>query len=64
MSAQDLSLVTRWVKHYIDRRIHSPKCRTCGNTDENVSHIVSEITELGQNEYRKHRYDKVAALLH
>ena len=26
MAAQDQSLQTRWIKHYIDRTIDSPKC--------------------------------------
>ena len=30
MVAQDQSLRTRWVKHYIDRTNDSPKCRMCG----------------------------------
>ena len=29
--------------------------------DENVSHLVSQLT---QNEYKKFRYDKATALLH
>ena len=34
MAAQDQSLQTRWVKHYIDRTTDSPKCRMCGKLDE------------------------------
>ena len=41
MAAQDQSLRTKWVKHYIDRTTASPKCRICGKMNENVSHIVS-----------------------
>ena len=46
MDAQDQSLRTRWVKHYIDRTTDSTKCRMCGKMDENVSHLVSECNEL------------------
>ena len=60
MAAQDQSLRTRWVKHYIYRTTDSPKCRMCGN----VSHIVSGCNEKAQNEYKKLRHDKFAALLH
>ena len=41
MAAQDQSLRTKWVKHYIDRTTASPKCRICGKMNENISHIVS-----------------------
>ena len=30
----------------------------------NISHIVSECNEQGQNEYKKLKHNKVAALLH
>ena len=43
MAAQDQSLRTRWVKHYTGRATDSPKCRTCGKMDENVSHIVQSV---------------------
>ena len=49
MAAQNQLLRTRWVKHYTGRTTDSPKCRTCGKMDENVSHIVSECNELAQN---------------
>ena len=64
MAAHDQSLRTRWVKHYIDRKTDSPKCRICGKMDKNVSHLVSECRKLAQNEYEKLKHDKVTALLH
>ena len=64
MAAQDQSLQTRWVKHYINRTTDSMKCRMCGNVNKNVSRIVSECNELAQNEYKKLRHVKVATLLH
>ena len=64
MAEQDQLLQTRWVKHSIDRTNGSPKCRMCGKMDENVSHVVSECNKLAQNEYKKLRHDKIAALLH
>ena len=59
IAAQDQSLRTKWVKHYIDRTTDSLKCRMCGTMDENVSHLVSEYYELAQNECKKLRHDKV-----
>ena len=64
MAAQDQSLLTRWVKYDVDRTTDSLKCRICEKMDENISHIVSECNKLAQNEYKKLRHDKLAALLH
>ena len=63
IAAQDQSSRTRWVKHNIDRTTVFPKFKMSGKIDENVSHIVSECNELAQNEYKKLRHNKVAALL-
>ena len=62
MIAKDKPLLTGHVKHYIDRRTDSPKCKLFRKMDENVSHVVSECN--APNEYKKLRHDKVAALLH
>ena len=35
----------------------------CGKMDGSVSHLVWQCKELGQNEYKKLRHDKVTALL-
>ena len=51
-----------WVKHYIDRKTDSSKCRMCGKIGENISHIVSECNQLAPSEYKKIRHDKVAVL--
>ena len=64
IAAQDQSLETRWVKHYIDRTTDSLKCRMYGKMDENVNHLVSECNELTQNEYKKLRPGTVTALQH
>ena len=39
-------------------------CRMCGERDETISHIVSECKKLAQNDYKKWRHDKVAAVIH
>ena len=48
----------------IDKKDVQDKCRLCGERDETVAHIVSECKQLAQNEYKKCRHDKVAAMLH
>ena len=64
LAAQDQALRTNWIKRMIDKVDISPKCRMCGGADETVSHIVSECKQLAQNEYKKCRHDKIAAILH
>ena len=64
MAAQDQAIRTNWIRHNIDKEDISPSCRSCGERDEIVSHIVSECKELAQNDYKKARHDKVAAILH
>ena len=64
MAAQDQAIRTNWIRHNIDKEDISPSCRLCGERDETVSHIVSECKELAQNDYKKARHDKVAAILH
>ena len=64
MAAQDQAIRTNWIRHNIDKEDISPSCRLCGERDETVSHMVSECKELAQNDYKKARHDKVAAILH
>ena len=64
MAAQDQAIRTNWIRHNIDKEDISPSCRLCGERDQTVSHIVSECKELAQNDYKKARHDKVAAILH
>ena len=64
LAAQDQAIRTNWIKRMIDKVDISPKCRMCGGADETVSHIVSECKQLAQNEYKKCRHDKIAAILH
>ena len=64
MAAQDQAIRTNWIRHNIDKEVFSPSCRLCGERDETISHIVSECKELAQNDYKKARHDKVAAILH
>ena len=42
----------------------SARCRMCDERDETVAHIVSECSQLAQNDYKKCRHDKIAAIIH
>eukprot|EP00795_Rhopilema_esculentum_P013890 gene13890-biopygen3805 len=64
MAAQGQAIRTNWIRHNIDKEDISPSCRLCGGRDETISHILSECKELAQNDYKKARHDKVAAILH
>jgi hypothetical protein len=64
LAAQNQALRSRWVQHNIDKIDVSPKCRMCGERDETIAHIVSECSQLAQNDYKNCRHDKVAAILH
>ena len=61
MAAQDQAIRTNWIRHNIDKEDISPSCRLCG---KEMRLSVSECKELAQNDYKKARHDKVAAILH
>ena len=64
LAAQEQALRLNWVKRMIDKEECSPRCRMCDRENETVSHIVSECTQLAQNEYKKCRHDKINAIIH
>ena len=64
LAAQDQSIRTNWIKRMIDKVDISLKFRMCGGADETVSNIVLECKQLGQNEYKKCRHDKIGGILH
>ena len=64
LAAQEQVLGFNWVKRMIDKKECSPRCHMCDKENETVSHIVSECTQLAQNEYKKFRHDKIAAIIH
>ena len=64
MAAQEQAIRTNWIRHNIDKEAISPMCRLCGERGETISHVLSECKELAQNDYKKTRHDKVAAILH
>ena len=65
LAAQEKASRLNWVKRMIDKEEEcSPRCRMCDRENETVSHIVSECTQLAQNEYKKCHHDKIAAIIH
>ena len=64
LAAQEQALRVNWIKKMIDKQGCSAKCRMCDERDETVAHIVSECSQLAQNDYKKCRHDKIAAIIH
>lgn len=63
IGAQDQALNTNSVRKNIYHQVESDRCRLCGETVANVTHIVSGCKMLAQKDY-KWRYDKVCFHLH
>ena len=64
MAAQDQPLRTTSIKRIIDKENASSKCKMCGESDETVSHVVSECRKLAEKQYRCWRQVKVAQVTH
>ena len=62
-AAQDQAIRTNYRRAKIEKDGTSPLCRMCKQTNETVSHIVSECSKLAQTEY-KGRHDKLATAVH
>jgi hypothetical protein len=62
-AAQDQAIRTNYRRAKIEKDGSSPVCRMCKQTDETISHIVSECSKLAQTEY-KGRHDRVATAVH
>ena len=45
------------IKFYVDKTNDSPLCRMCGETNEAVSHIISEYSMLAQKEYKRRQHN-------
>ena len=63
IAAQDNAIKTNPAKARIDKTQQNSKCRLCGDRDETITHIISECSELAQNEY-KARHDWVGKVIH
>ena len=64
LAAQEQALRVNWIKGMLDKQDCSAKCRVCDERDETVAYIVSECSQLAQNDYKKSRHDKIAAIIH
>ena len=62
-AAQDKALRTNAIKAKVEKQNLSPLCRTCGEKEESMGHLVGECSKLAQTEY-KHRHDNVARMIH
>ena len=51
--AQNQSIRRNLVKAKIDKRQGDSRCRVCRKADENIDHIVSGCSKLGQKEYKE-----------
>ena len=51
--AQNQSIRRNLVKAKIDKRQGDSQCRVCRKADENIDHIVSGCSKLGQKEYKE-----------
>ena len=63
VAAQDQSLRTNAVKAKIDKSQSDSKCRCCKQTDETVTHIVSQCSALAQKKYKR-RHDGLGKRIH
>ena len=61
---REQALRVNWINKMIDKQDCSAKCRMCDERDETVAQIVSECSHLAQNDYKKCRHDKNAAIIH
>ena len=64
MAAQEQVLRLRNIRKVIDKEKISAMCRTCGEREKTVAHIVSECKKLTQNEYKNWSHEKVTAIIH
>ena len=63
MTAQEQAIRSNVIKAKIDRSQTDSKCRMCGQVDETMNHITSELSKLAQKEYKK-QHDWVGKRIH
>ena len=62
-AAQNTTTGSNYVKARIDQTQQNSICRSCGDWDETINHIISECSKLAHREY-KTRYDWVGTVTH
>ena len=63
IAAQDNAIRTIYVKAKIDKIQQNSKCRSCGDRDKMINHIISECCKLVQKEYQT-IHDWVGKVIH
>ena len=64
LAEQEQALRVNWIKSMIDKQDCSAKYRVYDERDETIALIVSECSQLAQNECKKCKHDKIAAMIH
>ena len=63
IAAQNNAIRTNLIKARVDKTQQNSKCRSCGERDETINHIISEYSKLAQKEY-KTRHGWVGKMIH
>ena len=63
IAAQNNAIRTNHIKVRIDKMQQNSKCRSCGDRDETINHIISKCSKLAQKEY-KTRHNWVGKVIH
>ena len=61
-AAQEQTLRTNWIRKNVDGQEISEKCKTYGERDESVTHLIAECKKLAQKEY-KQRHENIAKIV-
>ena len=62
ITAQNNAIRTNCFKVKIDKTLQNIRCRSCGDRDKTINHVISECSKLAQKEY-KTRYDWVGKVI-
>ena len=63
IAAQNTAIRTNHIKAKIDKTQQNSKCKSCGDRDETINHIISECNKLEPNEYMT-RHDWVGKVIY
>ena len=63
IGTQNNTIWKNYVKAKIDKSQQHCKCRSCGDRDKTINHIISEYSNLAQEDY-KARHNLVGKVIH
>ena len=63
IAAQDNAIRTNHIKARIDKTQRNSKCRLCGDRDETINHIISQISKLAQKDFMT-KHEWVGKVIH